>query len=113
MLETVDVSVEKQMTKPDFSPEMRALQDQFETRKLADMVVKHVFHNELSEKDQTFIQEARFFFLATTDANGQPQPDQQVQRVAQFTSDIVQRLGSSLLIYDYRRSKRPCLCINS
>lgn len=52
---------------------MQALQDRFETRRLADRVFKNVFHQRLSESDRAMIENAMFFFLATVDENGQPQ----------------------------------------
>jgi len=61
------------MTKPKFSQPMRNLQDQFDTRRLADKVAEHVFHEEFSEADRTLVTEAMFFFMATSDADGQPQ----------------------------------------
>ena len=61
------------MMKPKFSESMRALQDQFETRRLADKVSEHVFHNEFSDTDRELINDAMFFFMATSDADGQPQ----------------------------------------
>ena len=61
------------MSAPDFSQPMRALQDRFETRRLADKVAQHVFHDRFSDKDRKFIANTMFFFMATTDASGQPQ----------------------------------------
>ena len=61
------------MPKPEFSEATRALQDRFETRRLADVVVKNAFRSELNNDDREFIENAMFFFMATTDASGQPQ----------------------------------------
>lgn len=61
------------MSKPAFSQEMRDLQDRFETRNLADKIAERVFHGEFSDTDRAFVENAMFFFLATTDADGQPQ----------------------------------------
>ncbi|MEL6205121.1 MAG: pyridoxamine 5'-phosphate oxidase family protein [Pseudomonadota bacterium] len=52
---------------------MRALQDQFETRRLADRVHARGFHGAFTDADRSFIEGAMFFFLATVDADGQPQ----------------------------------------
>jgi len=57
----------------DYSPQARALQERFDTRRLADKLTERVFHDTFTEKDRKFIANARFFFLATTDADGQPQ----------------------------------------
>ena len=56
-----------------FSNETRDLQERFECSKLADRVRKHVFYEEFSDADRDFINQAMFFFLATVDADGQPQ----------------------------------------
>ena len=61
------------MTIPTFSGPMRALQDQFDTRRLADKVSEHIFHTEFTDADRMLINDAMFFFLATCDADGQPQ----------------------------------------
>lgn len=61
------------MSAPDFSLPMRALQDRFETRRLADKVAEHVFHGRFSDDDRELVTNAMFFFMATTDALGQPQ----------------------------------------
>ncbi|PWJ10510.1 pyridoxamine 5'-phosphate oxidase family protein [Jannaschia seohaensis] len=61
------------MSAPDYTPPMRALQDRFETRRLADKIAEHVFHEELKEDEADLITNAMFFFMATTDAYGRPQ----------------------------------------
>ena len=55
------------------SDERRALQDRFDTRRLADRLAEKVFHQQFTEGDRFFVHNAMFFFLATTDAHGQPQ----------------------------------------
>jgi len=48
----------------------RRLQDQFDSRRLADHLKAHTT---FSERDRTIIEEAPFFFLATADAGGAPE----------------------------------------
>ena len=50
----------------------RALQDQFETRKLADRVEKAVVQTEVSTGNKAFIESRDMFFLSTTDHQGRP-----------------------------------------
>ena len=50
----------------------RALQDQFETRKLADRVEEAVVKSEVSGENQTFIESRDMFFLSTVDHQGRP-----------------------------------------
>ena len=50
----------------------RALQDRFDTRRLADRLEQVTYHQEFSESDRTFIESARFFMLATVDDEGRP-----------------------------------------
>ena len=50
----------------------RELQDQFDTRRLADRLETTRLHATFSERDRTFIERAAMFFLATADAAGQP-----------------------------------------
>ena len=55
-----------------YSDEQRALQDQFETRKLADRLVHAIVHTEIKPAERAFIESRDMFFLATVDAEGQP-----------------------------------------
>ena len=50
----------------------RALQDRFDTRRLADRLEQVTYHQEFSDSDRTFIDSARFFMLATVDDEGRP-----------------------------------------
>jgi hypothetical protein len=61
------------MTKPIFSDAARTIQERFETRALADRMADLIFHEALSDEDKAFVENAMFFFLASVDANGQPQ----------------------------------------
>jgi uncharacterized protein len=56
-----------------FSDEMRVLQERFGTRRLADKVAQHVFHDAFTEQDRAFVEAAMFFFMATVDGGGRPQ----------------------------------------
>ena len=55
-----------------YHEECRKLQDQFDTRRLADRLVERLVRPTFSEEDRTFIESQRMFFLATTDADGFP-----------------------------------------
>ena len=50
----------------------RKLQDQFDSRRLADRLEQVVVHDELSDGDIDFIERSAMFFLATADADGWP-----------------------------------------
>jgi predicted pyridoxine 5'-phosphate oxidase superfamily flavin-nucleotide-binding protein len=50
----------------------RELQDQFDTRRLADRLAAVRLHTTFSERDRAFIERSAMFFLATADAAGQP-----------------------------------------
>jgi predicted pyridoxine 5'-phosphate oxidase superfamily flavin-nucleotide-binding protein len=50
----------------------RRLQDQFDSRRIADRLEQVTFRQEFSEGDRAFIEGAGFFFLATADAEGRP-----------------------------------------
>ncbi len=50
----------------------RALQDQFDTRRLADRLDERVVRGVLLEQDRAFIEARDMFFLATADAEGRP-----------------------------------------
>ncbi|HVL49402.1 MAG TPA: pyridoxamine 5'-phosphate oxidase family protein [Candidatus Thermoplasmatota archaeon] len=50
----------------------RALQDHFDSRRIADRLEEVTFHDDLSEDDAGFIESCAFFFLATADADGRP-----------------------------------------
>jgi predicted pyridoxine 5'-phosphate oxidase superfamily flavin-nucleotide-binding protein len=51
----------------------RALQDEFDTRRLADRLEETRAHERFSDADRAFIEGARMFFLATSDAAGHPE----------------------------------------
>lgn len=50
----------------------RSLQDQFDSRRLADRLEQVTLRREFREDDRAFIEGAGFFFLATADAEGRP-----------------------------------------
>jgi predicted pyridoxine 5'-phosphate oxidase superfamily flavin-nucleotide-binding protein len=55
---------------PDFFHDgARALQDQFDTRRLAD-VVAEIVHDEIDDNDRAFIERMDMFFMATVDEQG-------------------------------------------
>jgi predicted pyridoxine 5'-phosphate oxidase superfamily flavin-nucleotide-binding protein len=51
---------------------MRQLQDERETRALADRLEKVTMRSAFTDEDRAFIQRCRMFFIATADAQGQP-----------------------------------------
>ena len=50
----------------------RALQDRFDSRRLADRLEQVTYHEAFNDGDRAFIEGAPFFFLATVDAEGVP-----------------------------------------
>jgi predicted pyridoxine 5'-phosphate oxidase superfamily flavin-nucleotide-binding protein len=50
----------------------RRLQDQFESRRIADRLAQVTLRTAFSDEDKAFIVGAPFFFLATADADGRP-----------------------------------------
>lgn len=57
---------------PMYHEGSRQLQDQFQTRKLADRLVEVLAREEFTEDDRAFIESRPLFFLATADAEGHP-----------------------------------------
>ena len=57
---------------PLYSPAARALQDQFDTRHLADRLEDVTVHDRFTPDDRRFLERLDMFFLATADAAGQP-----------------------------------------
>jgi hypothetical protein len=55
-----------------YHEESRKLQDQFDTRRLADRLVERLVRSTFTDEDRKFIEGQRMFFLATTDADGFP-----------------------------------------
>ena len=55
-----------------YHEESRKLQDQFDTRRLADRLVETLVRTAFKDEDRAFIESQRMFFLATTDAEGFP-----------------------------------------
>lgn len=55
-----------------YTPTARALQDRFDTRRLADRVAEVKVHDRFTPQDVAFIERLDMFFLATVDAQGQP-----------------------------------------
>ena len=50
----------------------RALQDQFDSRRIADRLEEKLTRRQLTPQDRAFIEGSMFFFLATADADGRP-----------------------------------------
>jgi predicted pyridoxine 5'-phosphate oxidase superfamily flavin-nucleotide-binding protein len=57
---------------PMYHEGSRQLQDQFETRKLADRLVEVLARDAFTDDDRAFIESRPLFFLATADAQGHP-----------------------------------------
>lgn len=55
-----------------YTPAARALQDQFDTRRLADRLVEVKLHDRFTPEDRALIERLDMFFLATVDDAGQP-----------------------------------------
>jgi predicted pyridoxine 5'-phosphate oxidase superfamily flavin-nucleotide-binding protein len=55
-----------------YSPASRALQDQFDTRRLADRLADVKVHDRFTPDDRAFLEVLDMFFLATVDDTGQP-----------------------------------------
>jgi len=55
-----------------FGAQQRALQDQFETRQLADRVASVTRHTAIDDQDRAFIESRDLFFLSSVDEHGQP-----------------------------------------
>ena len=51
---------------------MRRLQDRFDTRRLADRLDEKLGRTAFTAENRAFIESRQFFFLATSDAEGQP-----------------------------------------
>ncbi|OGI66412.1 MAG: pyridoxamine 5'-phosphate oxidase [Candidatus Muproteobacteria bacterium RBG_16_60_9] len=57
---------------PLYHVRSRELQDQFDTRRLADRLVERLVRTRFTEEDRAFIARQSLFFLATADAEGYP-----------------------------------------
>jgi len=57
---------------PLYSPPARSLQDQFDTRRLADRIAEVTVHDRFTPEDRALVERLDMFFLATVDAEGQP-----------------------------------------
>jgi predicted pyridoxine 5'-phosphate oxidase superfamily flavin-nucleotide-binding protein len=55
-----------------YGPEHRALQDEHDTRRLADLWQEMLIHPELAPEEKAFVESRDMFFLATVDAEGKP-----------------------------------------
>ena len=53
--------------RPFFHEGMRAWQDRFDSRRLADRLEERLGRNRFTADDRTFIESSTMFFLATTD----------------------------------------------
>src|SRR5437764_14732653 len=59
-------------TSPAYHAGMRALQDRFDTRRLADRLDEKLARRDFSDEDRAFIETRPKFFLATADGGGRP-----------------------------------------
>jgi uncharacterized protein len=55
-----------------YGPDHRSLQDEHDSRRLADLWRTMLIHGELAPEEQAFVAACDFFFLATVDAEGKP-----------------------------------------
>jgi hypothetical protein len=55
-----------------YNRDQRALQEQFQTGKMADLLEQVIVHPEVQDDERAFIESRDMFFLATVDAGGQP-----------------------------------------
>jgi len=55
-----------------YGPKHRALQDRFDTRRIADKIEALAVHSEISELDKAFIESRDMFWLSTLDEQGCP-----------------------------------------
>ncbi|WP_206044476.1 pyridoxamine 5'-phosphate oxidase family protein [Gemmatimonas groenlandica] len=55
-----------------YSPSARALQDRFDSRRLADRLEKVKVHDSITVDDRAFIEQQDMCFMATVDPQGQP-----------------------------------------
>ena len=55
-----------------YGPQHRVLQDQHDTRRIADKVEELAVHTELGDMDRAFIESRDMFFLSTIDHEGRP-----------------------------------------
>jgi predicted pyridoxine 5'-phosphate oxidase superfamily flavin-nucleotide-binding protein len=60
------------MERPMYHDHSRALQDRFDSRRIADRLAEKLLRAEFSDEDRAFIARQSFFFLATADAQGRP-----------------------------------------
>src|SRR3989454_9095815 len=56
-----------------YNESSRKLQDRFDTRRLADRIEERIVRDRIDDDDRAFIEARDMFFIATTDAEGQPQ----------------------------------------
>lgn len=57
---------------PFYTKEQRALQEEFHTTNMADLLHQVIVHDEVQEAERSFIESRDMFFLATVDDRGQP-----------------------------------------
>jgi hypothetical protein len=50
----------------------RALQEKFDSRRIADRLEEVTVHTEFTDDDKAFVERCLMFFLATADADGWP-----------------------------------------
>ncbi len=55
-----------------YSERHRALQDRFDSRRMADLMENNIVHHEFEEHESAFIQSLDMFFLSTIDVAGRP-----------------------------------------
>src|SRR5437868_9529777 len=63
---------ETHMDEPLYHAGNRQLQDRFDSRRIADRLEQVTLHARFTDDDRDFVSRCAMFFLATADANGQP-----------------------------------------
>ena len=64
--------MDERSTHPTYHDGMRALQDRYDARRLADRLDERLGRSAFSDEDRDFIASRTMFFLATADAQGRP-----------------------------------------
>src|ERR1700694_5167525 len=63
---------EDEMDRPLYHEGNRELQDRFDSRRIADRLEQVTLHDWFTDGDRGFVERCAMFFLATADAEGQP-----------------------------------------
>ena len=101
--------MEDRMGEPLYHAGSRQLQDRFDSRRIADRLEQVTLHDRFTDGDRAMVARCAMFFLATADAEGQPDVSYK-GGMPGFGSELLRDGLDRVLVAPVHGDARPLLC---